>query len=248
MKKIILTACAFVLCVACGFGLTACSTEEVKENTSAVIETSTGMIPVEYSQGLATNLLQEALTNLRNVSYSFTLEHRDLVAGALQNVNNPGSQTKITFINDYGNTRLCLEYNQGVKQVVRALKDADEDARYYVIDTKTRKYSDPGADIGTIGFAPDPFLKNITDGMCYNGISYINGCRDSGEEKGYFQFQIKDGLIRSCMVTYRNVDTMLPSGQTMVSFSYENIKRPVNLPDTVAALESMGYQLEAWSI
>ena len=244
MKKIMLTACVFVLCVACGLGLTACSVGEVKENTSAVIETSTGIIPVEYSQGLATNLLQAALTNLNSISYSYTIEGRNIFLGAFQDVENPGYRNKITFINDYGNTSVYLESNSGQRVVLKVLKNASNQSQYYQIDTDKLKYYELSGSEGNITMTS--YLKKVTDGMCYNGISYINGCRDMSDTvKEYFQFQIKDGLIRSCLVTCWNVDTMKIISQQTLNFSYENIEKPVYLPDTVAGLERLGYQLQA---
>lgn len=241
MKKIILTACAFVLCVACGFGLTACSTEEVKENTSAVIETSTGMIPVEYSQGLATNLLQAALTNLNSYSYRFTVETRNIMGGVLQDVENPGAHGAATYINAYDNNEVYMDSDQLI--VMKVLKNAENQSKYYRINTTTKKYTEMSGDVGNGSFSS--LLTIVTDGMCYNGISYINGRMDFNLQKEYTQVQIKDGLIKSIMLTYRDSDNMRITSQTIYNFSYENIERPVNLPDTVAALERMGYQLEA---
>lgn len=242
MKKIILTVCAFVLCVACGLGLTACSVGEVKENTSAVIETSTSIIPVEYSQGLATNLLQVALTNLNNCSYSYTSETRNLIGGELQSVEDAGGHNKLTFINDYGKTEMYGDYVDNGKVAMKVLKNADNQANYYYISSKTKRFYELGENLGNGSFSA--LLTKVTDGMCYNGISYIHCCQDIGvNQKHYTEVQIKDGLIKSIMYTYRDADTMKITSQSIFNFSYGNIERPMYLPDTVAALESMGYQL-----
>ncbi len=249
MKKFILTTCVFVLCVACGLGLTACSVGEVKENTSAVIETSTGIIPVEYSQGIATNLLQTALTNLNSCSYCITLEQRNLFAGALQDVDSPGFIDKYTYINDYGKNEVYIErFNEsGIsvrRDVVKVLKNAENQSKYYMINVNDLKYTDQNIAGGNATFS---FLINrVTDGMCYNGISYIN-CymEESSSQKFYAEVQIKDGLIKSIMFTYRDADTMSIKSQSIFNFSYENIERNDSLPNTVEALERMGYQLEA---
>lgn len=247
MKKFILTTCVFVLCVTCGFGLTACSVGEVKENTSAVIETSTGIIPVEYSQGVATNLLQVALTNLNSISYSYTTETRNLIGGAFQDVEKPGAYGTYTFINDFGKNEMYADFDGFGKSVMKVLKNADNQAKYYNIDIDTKKYWEMSGEIGNSTFSA--LLNYVTDGMCYNGISYINCCLDynnnGNEQKVYAQFQIKDGLIKSIMYTYRDADTMRLTNQMTFNFSYENIERPMYLPDTVEALERMGYQLRA---
>lgn len=244
MKKFALTACVFVLCLACGFGLSACSIGEVKENTSAVIETSTGIIPVEYSKGLATNLLQAALTNLNSISYSYTIETRNLIGGAFQDVENPGANGTYTFINDFGNNEMYADFSNFGKSVMKVLKNADNQAKYYDINIDTKKYRVMSGEIGNSTFSG--LLNCVTDGMCYNGISYINCCQDNGsEQKDYYQVQIKDGLIQSIMYTDRDADSMRITSQSTCNFSYENIERPMYLPDTVEGLERLGYQLVA---
>ena len=261
IKKIIVTAFALVLCAACCFGLTACTTDEIKQNTSAAMEASTNVLPVEYSAELATSILQSAFSELRTRSYTMSGNQKVYISGALISSAGGGN---LTYINTKDRTEIYQTFSGGTgaktmkgEDVIKKLTDTTTSTtKYYYIDTATttvdghetlKYYREVDTDNFPNTMNLETALSYVTGGMCYNGISYINcynrfktSSSDEFYTLAYYQIQIKDGLIIKIDYTARTETYMEVSNTISMNYNYDNIEAK-DLPDTIQELQTLGY-------
>ena len=226
MKKLSKIFVCIALALGLTFGLTACSVGEVEENTKTAVETTTSIVPVEFSQataeGIFHNALYEVLSSERAelkvnfsstegaASYSETSFHQKVM------IKNGKRYVLLTDV--LGNTK--TEY------VIGTYGD-----RQLLLNLSTKKYTDitptPGGEGLESVVTPliarldmlTGLVKTLSDkvvsGRYFDGATYINL---KGEEGLYGEAKIVDGRIVS-IETFM-IDSGEASGWGVYSFTY----------------------------
>lgn len=260
MKKLSKIIACFVLALFTIVGLSGCTTEEIKLNTTEGIESATSVVPIEYSQTVAKDLFSLAISNMIKSSYTMKTE----ILWDIRSNHDIDYYTDTYghyYINNSAVFSSYIEYNKFYGQevsfsgnyYVTKLKDTSNNTEeYYVIHELISDEEEPQVikiynlydnpveeNISIVEFTM--LLADVTGGMLYqDGFSYItanNGIQNA-------TIKIKDGLIHE--ISILNIDS--PSQQLYCyesyTFNYDNLSIP-NIPTTVQELVADGYVQES---
>ena len=260
MKKLskIFLCIALVFCTT--FGLTACSVGEVEENTRKAVETTTSIIPVEYTKETAEGIFNNALYNLfkaDKVGVEYTLE---LMHGVRYE---KGTMTQKVLIQD-GKRYIAFEAenytigNESFDSMVIGMYS--EDNTKMIIDLESKKYIEVANDVvgeedDEPGTAPIVSLdrvfadalerldiisamgvlsENVVSGRYFDSATYINMKADDGSDISNVEVKIVDGKIVS--ISAFVTDDYVVSGWATYTFTYGDEVDVSTIPTTLEGL------------
>ena len=258
MKKLKKFLACFVISIFSIVGLSACTTEEIKNNTAASLEAATGIVAVEYSQALAKDLLAYAIANFNNNNYSYLMEYKTFDEDHYIT----DYQFMKSYVYNLTNETICVPGELQIKNgagieftynsVVKRLKDTSNDTeKYYFIQNCISNEDEPREvkcykQTTKIGYGGpgdlSVYIPQVTSGMCYlDGYSYINidGEHYSGNRQ-LVSIKIKDGMIYGLTGTVYNDQgsLILIEKYTM---EYDNLPEIPQTPETLQDLIADGY-------
>ncbi|MBQ3048275.1 MAG: hypothetical protein IJD48_04625 [Clostridia bacterium] len=260
MKKLSKIMACFAMGVLGLIGLTGCTTEEIKKNTASAVESSTGVVAIEYSQGLARDLLSYAIGNMYNSAYSMFIE--------VKTYNSDHYISSYTSVGSYVYNKtdytICVPDNFIIENskkveytcssIVTKLLDTDTGiGDYYYLVTAVSNEEEPKIiktyqQTTTIGIGPGDLtylLPNIKSGMCYlDGYSYVNAeiSNYNGQEgtNALISVKIKDGLIHELTGTVLD-DRGSVAIVEHYAIAYKDLPEIPEHPQTKQELGDLGY-------
>lgn len=245
MKKLknVLKGClCLVLAGVATIGFVACDAKETAETTETIIQTSTSIIPVEYSKETAMGIVFSAyqkliLSEKSSVEYEeYTLDDNQFAQGM------SGKQTTLFK----GKDRYTYIATEGMDTFAYGKYD---DKNYLLNITKNTKKeltatattgTESGPEVGAVpaGSTIDLYdivyqvLSFVTAGRYYDGVTYVNGYYDDGEGNiTNIEVRIVDDLIADIRaVSHSDTDGMTI---TYISFAYGDSVDVSMIPSSV---------------
>lgn len=188
-KKLLLTLCCFTLLFTSCFYLSGCDTAEETKNA---INASTEVVPFEYSQSAATNILMSAFTNsLKQNFYKVSYTGDAFINGVKQE--NPPKFEAYFFTKDGKN---AFAYREVTNPDAHTHIIATISGTAYDLDLTAKTYSEDTNYLLTYGLvAQKSACTNIIAGTYYKGADHIYGVLENLGMKTYYEWVIKDNLI-----------------------------------------------------
>lgn len=219
LKKIFSMFACLAMVTVSAFSLTACSSEEIADNTETVIETTTSIIPVDLSKGTAQGIYATALENLLNSkAYEYTFKGKQ-------------SETNIMTLKAVG----ALNAN-GQRYVYAEAKNSSTEQKicegyygekYCTLNLINKTYTEDASHTGLIiGQQVDSLagtmLSNIVSGRYYNGFYYITAEYTDSTQTHVIEVLIKDSMIvKAHFVSIEDDDTLIQYAQ--LEFNYTDV-------------------------
>lgn len=228
MKKLSKVFVCIALALGLTFGLTACSVGEVEENTKTAVETTTSIIPVEYTQATAEGIFHNALYEvLSSDKVELNVEFEEIEGAA--SYNKIGFHQKV-MIKD-GKRYVLLTDVLGASTTEYVVGTYGN--RQYLLNLDTKKYTDitptqsePGletvvppiiARLDMLTSLVKELSDKVVSGRYFDGATYINL---KSEEGLFAEAKIVNGKIVT-IETFA-VDSGAVGGWGVYSFSYGN--------------------------
>ena len=224
LKKIlILMACAVMVMISC-VSLTACSKEQVAENTETVIETGATIIPVELSKETAQGLYTSALQNW------LVTDAYEIIFTGQQGSNGNMKTVEIGKTDNKGRRFIYIAYDDEAGHIIGYYND-----KSCTLNLEDKTYVEGTSSSGEvlIGAMGDTFgrlYNHITSGRYYNGYYYIAAEQtrtytpvggSEVTEIDTIEIMIKDGkFVKGNFATYKN-EAVIQFGA--YEFKYTNV-------------------------
>lgn len=204
-NKILKFVCSLVLCLTVGLAFMGCDVNEVKEATTAGIEASTNILPVEYSQEVAQSTLVGALSNsLQQEGYKTTY----LFCSYLNEIPATSFNAEVTCSKNEDSISYKIVRGGNTYYYTKMEND------YYFMGymdyqmsyIKTTSLSSLDGVNQMMLPMYTTLIPNVVNGKYYKGAEHVYASFTQGSTTILYEFVIKDNLIIQINATsYSNV-------------------------------------------
>lgn len=181
LKRILSLMACFAMVMVSTFTLSACSKEEVAENTETVIETSSSIIPVELSKETAMGMLSTAYKNfISSESFEITYSGRSLVeSGTITQIGMLTNDNK-RYLYEYGVGR---EYGTGSSSVTGVYKISEGDSKLLHLNLESKTYSEDASLVDILTREFEDAFEFVSSARYYKGSYYVTAVRTTEYKK-----------------------------------------------------------------
>lgn len=188
-KKLLLGLCCFALLFTSCFCLTACNPAEESKN---VVNSTTDILPFEYSQAAATNILMAAYTNsLKQNFYKSTYSGQSFLNGIKQE-NSPKYESY--FFTKDGKNAIAYREISNPEAKTHMVTTISNTSYNFNIDAKTYSTNTNTALTYSL-VVQKSACENVISGKYYQGADHVYGVLDNSSMIIYYEWVIKDNLI-----------------------------------------------------